>query len=134
DPLRYGWFSVGLATNKILRRLLPLCLAGLFASSLVLSFRSPVFLAASLAQAALYLLAASSRLMGNSGPFSPLRKAASMACYFTAGQCGTFLGVMDFLRRRSVAKWDPLKTDVQSASSRPPASRDVSRPLDSVKA
>jgi len=41
NPFRYGFYSIGLAINKLLRRMLPVFLLILFVSSLILSFYIP---------------------------------------------------------------------------------------------
>jgi len=116
NPLRHGGFAFALAINKVLRRLLPFSLLGLFASSLALSFALPWFAAVWLALAALCLAGGACGLTGGRGRDGrglPARSAA-WAYFFMLGQYGTLLGVLDFVSGRSVVKWDPVKTDDQA--------------------
>jgi len=109
NPHRYGSYALGLLINKVLRRLLPLCLVLVLVATAMLSPRHPaaavllavqgVFYAAALAYPAL------SRLAG------PASRLASVPFYFCVGSWGTLLGVADFLRGRKVARWDPRKAD-----------------------
>ncbi len=111
NPLRFGLFSIGLLVNKVLRRLLPVLLLGLLASSIVLSLVHgwAQMVAGSLG---LLLLAA---LLHRAVPRRLLRgvfrKLASFPYYFFLGNYGTLLGLLDFLRGRRIGKWDPVKTD-----------------------
>ena len=114
NPFRYGWFSVGLAVNKVLRRLLPVFLATLLAGSLALSFHHPVFAAITAAQLAFYALAAAHTVLPpDTGP-RLLRRTSATAFYFVIGQYGTLLGLLDFVLGRSPARWEPIKTDVHA--------------------
>lgn len=115
NPLRYGWFSLALAINKVLRRMLPFCLLLLLSSSLVLAATVPWVVPVVIAQIALYGLALVDRLTGGLGR-RPLGRLASHAHFFVLGQYGTLLGVLDFLTGRRVVKWDPVKMDAREAT------------------
>lgn len=111
NPLRHGFFAFQLLVNKVCRRLLPLFLAGLFLSALVLSFAPGHWLArAALAlQLGFYALALTHPLWRRLG-VPLLRPASSAAWYFCLGNLGTLLGLADFLRGREAVKWDPIKS------------------------
>ncbi len=110
NPLRTGWFSLGLFVNKVLRRLIPFFLMGLFVSSLFLAAESKLFLVGACLQAAFYLGAALSPWLSRFLVVPSLRRITTAAFYFCVGNWGTALGVGDFLLNRQVVKWDPRKT------------------------
>ncbi len=101
NPFRYGLFAFGLFVNKVLRRLLPLFLATLLATSAFLAPVHPWMRAVLAGQLALYGLALLHPI---------LRRRVSGVCqYFCVGNVGTLLGLVDFLRRRETVRWEPLK-------------------------
>ena len=114
NPLAHGWFSVALAVNKVLRRLLPVCLAGLFLSTAALGTVSLWAVLLWSAQAAFYAAGWSFRLLGHRDSPGRLGRATSRIWFFMLGQWGTLLGLIDFLTGRSVVKWDPVKTDAKA--------------------
>lgn len=109
NPLRHGAFALQLLVNKVCRRLLPLFLLGLFASSLALSFLAPHWIArlALAGQLAFYGLALAQPLLAR---VPRLGKLAATARYFCVGNLGTLLGLADFLRGREAVKWEPRKS------------------------
>jgi colanic acid/amylovoran biosynthesis glycosyltransferase len=111
SPGRYGDYGPALFVNKVLRRCLPL-LGGLFALGVALlsiyALRFALLLAPLLGLGALALL--SPHLGGGA-----LGRAAGAARYVLLGTYGTWLGVLDFLRGRSVTAWDPRKQDAPTA-------------------
>ncbi|MEM7203564.1 MAG: glycosyltransferase [Planctomycetota bacterium] len=123
NPLRYGRFAIGLAINKVGRRLLPLWLLLVLVSSAALA---PHHLWAQLllgAQLALYGLAALH-------PFAPRRprgfaRLTGIPFFFCLGSWGTLLGLLDLLLDRRHSRWDPEKGD-REASGRPTAASSAS--------
>lgn len=112
NPWKHGMFAIGLAINKVLRRLLPVFLLLLFFSTVCLSFHYPVATALLMLQIGFYGAASAypafSRYLS---PKNRFKKATSVACYFCVGNFGTLLGLVDFLTGRKTTKWDPFKTD-----------------------
>ena len=113
NPKLYGWYSLSLFINKILRRCLPLMLIGLFFSSFFLALQSPLVFALLLLQAAcygtamLYPFTKRYNPIGKSGRM--IKKPIALAAYFVLGNYGTLLGLTDFLRGKRVEKWTPVK-------------------------
>jgi cellulose synthase/poly-beta-1,6-N-acetylglucosamine synthase-like glycosyltransferase len=109
---RHGVYAVSLLSQKVLRRILPVLLLAMLVSAAWLAPRGPVWFAVFASQAAFYLLALS-RLAGlrlpSGGHARVAAKLQSLAAYFLAGQVGTFLGTLDFLRGRRVDRWAPAK-------------------------
>lgn len=106
NPFRFGGYSLRLFVNKVVRRLVPVALVLLLASSFALAFWHPLFMAVLTAQIAFYFLALLHLLV-----FRHLRHAnvlarlASLAFYFTLGNYGALLGLFQFLLGRRVTKW-----------------------------
>lgn len=93
NPLRFGWFSIGLLINKVGRRLLPFFLLMLAAGAAGLLAAVPMILAA------LAFLAIGGLLISR------------LAQYMLAGFIGSGWGVVDFLCGRRVSVWEPRKTE-----------------------
>ncbi len=111
NPVRFGWFSFGLFVNKVLRRILPVALLSLALATAWLALASLPH------RYGLAILAAGALLAGADPWFrrwefgGPLRKLSGRAYYATLGFYGTLLGVLDFLRGRTVERWNPKKGD-----------------------
>jgi cellulose synthase/poly-beta-1,6-N-acetylglucosamine synthase-like glycosyltransferase len=101
NPFRYGVFAVGLFANKVLRRLLPVFLATLFATGAVLGLAHPWMLVLLAAQVTFYAAAALHPLVRH--------RTTALCHYFCVGNLGTLLGLVDFLRRRETVRWEPRK-------------------------
>jgi cellulose synthase/poly-beta-1,6-N-acetylglucosamine synthase-like glycosyltransferase len=108
DPFRYGSFAIGLFINKVLRRGLPLFLAGLLAGSLLLAVELPWAWWLVGGQAVAWAAALLALLVGHR--LRALRAATSAATLVCVGSWGTLLGLVDFLCQRSVTKWNPVKS------------------------
>jgi glycosyltransferase involved in cell wall biosynthesis len=111
DPRRYGAFAVGLFTNKVLRRLMPVCLVLIFASSAALAPLHPAAAAFLALQAAFYAAALAYPVLHHVAGNRAVARAASVPFYICVGAWGTLLGLADFLRGRSVSRWDPAKAE-----------------------
>ena len=111
NPFRFGIYAFGLAINKVARRLLPLFLILLFASTAALSLRLPFMRVVLAAQTGFYLAALVYPLLSRWLRSRRLARAAAMPFYFCVGNYGTLLGLIEFARGRKITKWDPKKTD-----------------------
>jgi len=115
NPFRYGFYSIGLVTNKVLRRMVPLFLIFVFLSTFLLAFQKPLMGIFFLAQILFYGLALSSllgkKLERNSNITKLLGKITDVFSYFCIGNYGTLLGVVTFLSGKKLEKWDPVKID-----------------------
>jgi cellulose synthase/poly-beta-1,6-N-acetylglucosamine synthase-like glycosyltransferase len=108
---RYGVYALSLLTQKVLRRCLPLLLILVLASTAILGINDGLWRMICLSQASLYGMGASLFL----API-PRRRGLRWAArlqtvcgYFLAGQIGTLLGGVDFLRGRRVERWTPAQ-------------------------
>ena len=109
NPFRYGWFAVGLAVNKIARRLLPVFLILLFIASLALAARWRPFAVFAGVQAAGYLAALLFPLLPDPLQRTLPGRVAGVANYFCLGCVGSLLGWADLVTGHEVLKWDPVK-------------------------
>ena len=113
NPLKYDGYSIGLLINKVLRRMLPIFLLLLFLSSLILGFSNRwvrVFWLFQCAGYALALLYPLLKVLPRNPIIIKIERLSSLACYFSIGNLGTLLGLMDFLLGKKTEKWEPLKT------------------------
>ncbi|WP_421902109.1 glycosyltransferase [Maridesulfovibrio sp.] len=108
NPFKYGLFAIALFINKVLRRLLPLALFGLFASCLFLTPHSQLGVSLLAAQLLFYMLGALHTMVKGQGP-ALLRKTSYAGYYFILGNWGGLLALWDLLCGRQVSKWDPTK-------------------------
>ncbi len=110
DPFTTGGFAFGLAANKIARRLLPFSLLALLAATLLLAPRHAWAAWAFACQAAFWALGLLHPALSRLPVPGPLVRGSEIAFYVAVGQWGTMLGVLDFLARRSVVRWEPVKS------------------------
>lgn len=110
DPRRYGVFSIGLLVNKVLRRLVPVCLILLLASSAVLSFVHPAAAVLLAAQLAFYAAALAYPIV-RTVTGGVVERAASVPFYTCVGFYGTLLGLAELASGRRISRWDPRKSD-----------------------
>lgn len=115
NPFRYGIFAAGLLINKVLRRLLPFALIGLFFSTLALGAGGDRWAAVLFGcQAAGYGISISypliDRITGKHLPWLKLlHKTSSLGYFFCIGMLGTLWGVLGFITGERIEKWDPVK-------------------------
>ena len=112
NPFKYGFFSIRILINKIIRRLLPIFMLLIFFSSLVLSFHYLFFRIIFFLQIIFYLLAVSYlSLFQHTSHLRIVARITSLAYYLCLGNFGTLLGLIDFLRGKRIVKWEPSRTD-----------------------
>lgn len=110
NPLRYGYFSIRLIINKILRRMLPFFLILILFSSITLSSYNYFIKVFLYLQLGFYVLALSYWIVLRHIPqLKAINRIPSLAFYFCLGNYGMLLGVFDFLRGKKIIKWEPLK-------------------------
>lgn len=112
NPSRTGLYGVGLAVNKVGRRLLPFFLGGSLLGLILLLGSSGNGAWGGLAVAGLALLVLfGDRIASVIGSRSAIGKALYGGRYALVGLFGTALGVLDFARARTVTRWEPMKAD-----------------------
>ena len=111
DPRRYGTYSIGLFINKVLRRLLPVCLILIFVCTAVLSVEHAAPAAFLTAQIVIYGAGLAYPVVVRVVRKGAIQRGASVLFYFCVGNYGTFLGLADFIAGRKVARWEPRKSD-----------------------
>ena len=111
NPFKYGLFSIRLIINKVIRRLLPICLLVMFISSIFLAFYSPIITMILFLQIAFYVLAFCYRALFQYLPFvGIIARITSVTYYFCLANYGSFLGLLDFAMGRKITRWKPVKT------------------------
>ena len=111
NPFKYGLFSIRLIINKVIRRLLPICLLVMFISSVFLASYSPIITMILFLQIAFYVLAFCYRALFQYLPFvGIITRITSVTYYFCLANYGSFLGLLDFVMGRKIERWKPVKT------------------------
>lgn len=119
NPVRFGWFAVGLTINKVLRRMLPVFGAAFALSAVSWGLRFPAAHALWAVPAAGLGLAAAGAALPDRPWARPPRAASRAALYFAAGNLGTALGLWDAVRGHRITKWDPHKGTPAPSPRRP---------------
>jgi cellulose synthase/poly-beta-1,6-N-acetylglucosamine synthase-like glycosyltransferase len=114
NPLRGGFYSVELLSHKVMRYAVPAFLVVIFASSLALATTSPLYLAAFIAQALLYVAAALSLLLERVGAHS---RVLALPGYFVLANLAAVLAFYKFLRGERYARWEPIREPTDSVSN-----------------
>ncbi|MDT7688784.1 MAG: hypothetical protein QOE46_1543 [Acidobacteriota bacterium] len=114
NPLRGGFYSVELLSHKVMRYAVPAFLVAIFASSLALATTSPLYLAAFIAQALLYVAAALSLLLERVGAHS---RVLALPGYFVLANLAAVLAFYKFLRGERYARWEPIREPTDSVSN-----------------
>ena len=110
DPRRFGIYSIGLFINKVLRRLLPVCLILIFVCTAVLSAEHAVPAAFLTVQIVIYGAALAYPVVVRVFRMGVIERIASVLFYFCVGNYGTLLGLADFVSGRKVARWQPRQS------------------------
>jgi len=111
NPFRFGLFSVGLFLNKVLKRFLPVILMLLLLSSAVLAIRSFPMEVLLLIQLTFYASIVPLRKLAEHFQWGIIpRRLIFLVFYFCIGMVGTWLGLMDFMKGRQVAKWETAES------------------------
>lgn len=114
NPVKYGLFSLKLLINKVIRRLIPVCLLTVFFSSLSLSFSNNFAMIFFIGQTLLYSIAIVYPLtVQYTKKYKIFSKVSALLWYFCLGHYGQFLGLIDFAKNKTVTKWDPIKDDTK---------------------
>ncbi|OGR28783.1 MAG: hypothetical protein A2277_00280 [Desulfobacterales bacterium RIFOXYA12_FULL_46_15] len=115
NPGKFGFFSIGLFVNKVLRRTLPFALILFFLTSWMLSDNGVVpAVIAFWGQVAGYGLSLlhpffCTRPLSDKAAGRFLKKISGLGFFFCLGMLGTLLGVVLFFSGKEITKWDPEK-------------------------
>lgn len=115
DPFRYGFYSVVFFSHKVLRRLLPLALVLLAASSLALAPRGGVYALAAWGQLAFYALAALG-FVARRSPIGRL-KPVYVPFYYCLANAAAALALFRFLQGERIVLWQPQRHVVKTGSA-----------------
>jgi len=107
NPFRYGFYSLVFLSHKVLRRLLPLFLLVLLASSLLLAPWGGLYLAAAAGQVAFYALAA----LGYAARRSAVGQSRLIYIpfYYCLANAAAIVALVKFLSGARIALWEPQR-------------------------
>jgi len=106
DPFKSGFFAVELISHKLLRYAVPLILATLLVSSMLLDRSSSIYMTALAGQAAFYGMAAAAWLLERAGMRLSL---LAMPLYFVLANLASVIAFYKFLRGERYARWEPIR-------------------------
>ena len=128
DPRRHGFYSIQLAWHKIFRRLMVVPLLGLFASSLLLVGRGPLYTFAAQAQLGGYALGMAGLALRD----HPLGRSKLFS--FPAFFCLVNLAALQALRNIAtgtrIDRWEPLRGPDAASGGPPPVESDAAKAMD----
>ena len=127
NPFRYGVYALQLFSHKVMRYLVPVFLAMLFISSLVLASRSRFFALILVLQLAGYVVALVGYLLERAGLRSGL---ISLPHYFLLANLAAVVAFYEFVRGERYAKWEPIR---QSAPAEEEVARKSKEAVDSAE-
>jgi cellulose synthase/poly-beta-1,6-N-acetylglucosamine synthase-like glycosyltransferase len=107
NPMRYGFYSVVLFSHKIVRRLAPLLVLPLFASSLLLASHSAAFAAFAALQLTFYALAFAGYLLRHSA--LGRTKCFSLPFYYCMANTAAVIALGQFVSGRRIGIWEPQR-------------------------
>lgn len=112
DPRRYGFYAVILFSHKVLRRVAPLYLLSLLASSMALAAQAPFFALALAAQVVFYAAAAAGwicrdRALGR-------HKLLLAPFYYCLANAAALAGLCSLAAGRRIERWQPQRAGAVS--------------------
>lgn len=106
NPFRHGLYAVQMISHKVLRYVVPACLALAFLSNAALVGSSSVFAAAFAAQAAFYLAALAGWAIERAGfRLGPL----ALPYYFAIANGASLVAFVKFVRGQNHVVWEPIR-------------------------
>lgn len=121
NPLRYGFYSVQLATHKVLRRLMVFPLILIFATNVLLWPTGLIYQVGMAAQCALYGAAIIGAVAQGAGHHRA--RVFSLAYYFCMVNLAALLAVVRLLGGQKIRGWEPERHGCSQAAR--PSSRTV---------
>jgi glycosyltransferase involved in cell wall biosynthesis len=129
NPFRYGVYALQLFSHKVMRYLVPVFLAMLFISSLVLATRSLFFAFVLVLQLAGYAAALVGYLLERTGLRGGL---ISLPHYFLLANLAAVVAFYEFVRGERYAKWEPIRETGPAGPEVPRASNEEVATLSSL--
>jgi cellulose synthase/poly-beta-1,6-N-acetylglucosamine synthase-like glycosyltransferase len=119
DPTRYGFYSVQLASHKVLRRLMGIPLLALALIAPALWQRGRIYRLATVGQATFYALGLTGLALGRRGPGRHRLLAAPS--FFIMVNAAAMTALWNVVRGRRIDRWDPARSDAVTQAPTPPA-------------
>ena len=107
NPARFGFYAVVLFSHKVLRRLVPVPLVVIAASSAYLAPTGPLYLAAAGAQALFYSLAALGFVLRRAA--SGHLKVVCVPFYYCMANAACGVALVELVRGRRIELWQPQR-------------------------
>ena len=124
NPLRYGFYSLQLASHKLLRRLAFVPLLAIFISSLALCLENWLYMSAAVVQLSFCGLAMMGMLA--SRVRMPKLRVMSLPFYFCLVNAACMFACWNLLRGRRIDRWEPQRNDTLPARRGGPAANELS--------
>ncbi|QEC49139.1 glycosyltransferase family 2 protein [Baekduia soli] len=109
DPRRHGFYALQLFSHKVLRRLMAVPLLVVFAATLRLARRSPLYGLAALAQGGVYGLGAAGLALGRHP--AGRHRLLALPAYFCLVNLASLQALGNVLRGRTVNRWEPQREE-----------------------
>jgi cellulose synthase/poly-beta-1,6-N-acetylglucosamine synthase-like glycosyltransferase len=119
DPTRYGFYSVQLASHKVLRRLMGIPLLALAVAAPALWRRGRIYQLATVGQVTFYALGVAGLAIGRRGPGRHRLLAAPS--FFIMVNAAAMTALWNVVRGRRIDRWDPARSADVTPEQAPPA-------------
>ena len=119
DPTRYGFYSVQLASHKVLRRLMGIPLLALALVAPALWRHGRIYQLATVCQGAFYALGVMGLTLGRRG--MGRRRLLAAPSFFIMVNAAALTALGNVLRGRRIDRWDPTRNDAVTQAPAPPA-------------
>jgi cellulose synthase/poly-beta-1,6-N-acetylglucosamine synthase-like glycosyltransferase len=106
NPLKSGFYGIQLFSHKLMRYSVPFVLVTLFATSAVLSVKTPFFAGILIIQIAFYLLALGGWLVESTGRHLGL---VAIPFYFVLANLASAVAFYKFVRGETYTRWEPIR-------------------------
>lgn len=107
NPFQYGFYAVVLFSHKVVRRLAPIPLLVLAASSVYLASSGPIYLAAAAGQALFYGMAVIGFILRRTRLGG--RKAIYIPFYYCMANAASAVALVQFLLGQRIESWQPQR-------------------------
>jgi len=112
NPFRSGFYAVQLFSHKVMRYLVPVFLAIVFVTSVILAPHSPFYALVLLAQIIFLAMAAVAWTLERTGKSNRL---VALPYYFVLTNVASILAAYKFLTGERYARWEPIREPVEGS-------------------
>ena len=112
NPLKFGFYAVILFSHKILRRLVPVFLLLMFATSALASLNGTIYMSAALIQILFYSLAYAGFVLRRT--LTGRKKWFYIPFFYCLSNTASLLAVINTIRGKHIYLWEPQRHGVKS--------------------